>query len=59
MRILEANPDKIFWSYLSRNPSEGAMRILEANPDKIDWNVLCLNTGVFKNPYNQYHYVLK
>jgi hypothetical protein len=32
---------------------------LEANMDKINWSELCLNTGVFENPYNLYDYVLK
>jgi hypothetical protein len=39
--LLEANPDKINWSALSRNTS--AIHLLEANPDKIDWWALSEN----------------
>ncbi len=41
MRLLEQNPDKIDWFYLSKNPS--ALRLLEQNPDKIDWQLLSAN----------------
>jgi hypothetical protein len=32
--FLEANPEKIDWSYLSENPN--AIQLLETNLDKID-----------------------
>jgi hypothetical protein len=41
---LEANPDKIYWERLSKNPCKVAIRILEANPDKIDWSLNYLIT---------------
>jgi len=39
--LLEANPDKIYWNFLSANPA--AIHLLEKNPDKIDWNYLSMN----------------
>ena len=41
IRLLEANPDKINWMYLSGNLN--AIHLLESNPDKIDWRHLSLN----------------
>ena len=41
IHLLEANPDKIDWYYLSGNPN--AIHLLEANPDKIDWYHLSTN----------------
>jgi len=55
--LLNANPDKINWDNLSENPN--ALHLLEENLDKINWTILCLNTGVFENPFDQYNYVLK
>ena len=39
--MLEQNPDKIVWKYLSRNPN--AMHLLEQNQDKINWEYLSTN----------------
>jgi hypothetical protein len=41
--ILQSNPHKINWYYLSRNPN--AIDILEANPDKINWKGLSINSN--------------
>jgi hypothetical protein len=50
--LLEANPDKIDWILLSRNP--GAIHLLEANPEKIHWKWLSRNPNAIhileKNP---------
>ena len=35
IKLLEANPQKIEWVFLSQNP--GAIHLLEANPDKVAW----------------------
>ena len=35
IHILEVNPDKINWNWLSTNPA--AIHLLEANQDKINW----------------------
>lgn len=43
--ILEANPDKISFSHLSRNPNPRAFELLKANPSKIDWSAMSLNTS--------------
>ena len=40
--LLEANPDKIYWTWLPMNPA--AIALLEANQDKIDWDWLSFNT---------------
>jgi hypothetical protein len=42
IHLLEQNPDKIEWDYLSLNPN--AIHLLEANPEKIRWY------GLSKNP---------
>ena len=39
--LLEKNPDKIYWEYLSTNPA--AIPLLEKNPDKIKWRVFSKN----------------
>jgi len=50
--LLEKNPDKIHWGWLSQNPN--AIHLLEKNPDKINWNCLSLNPNAIhlleKNP---------
>jgi len=43
MQLLEKNPDKIDWYWLSGNPSEGAIQLLEKNQDKIYWEALSQN----------------
>jgi len=43
MQLLENNPDKIYWDWLSENSSEGAIQLLEKNPDKINWSSLSMN----------------
>ena len=42
--MLEANIDKINWSYLSENPA--AIHLLEANLDKINWGYLSMNPAI-------------
>ncbi len=46
IKLLEANQDKIRWSYLSCNPA--AIKLLEANQDKIDWSYLSSNPAAIK-----------
>ena len=46
MHLFEKNPDKINWSFLSRNSN--AIHLLEDNPDKIDWYELSRNQSIFK-----------
>jgi hypothetical protein len=43
MHLLEANPDKIDWDFLSLNPS--AISLLEKNIDKVNLLALCRNTN--------------
>jgi len=43
VQLLEQNPDKISWYFLSANPSKCAMRLLENNQDKIHWQFLSGN----------------
>ena len=35
MHILEQNPDKIYWEYLSLNPNPNAIQLLKQKLDKI------------------------
>ena len=39
--MLEKNPEKIDWGYLSSNPN--AIELLEKNQEKIDWKMLNFN----------------
>jgi ribosomal protein L24E len=52
IKLLEKNPHKINWEWLSRNPS--AIHLIEKNLDKIDWHYLSLNPSAIhlleKNP---------
>ena len=41
IHLLEANPDMIYWPYLSMNPA--AIHLLEANLNIINWNCLCFH----------------
>jgi hypothetical protein len=41
--FVEQNRDKIHWSWLSKNPSTGAISLLEQNQDRIDWDWLSRN----------------
>jgi len=43
--IIDENPEKINWSYLSLNTSDYAIEYLEKNPDKINWLHLSRNTN--------------
>jgi hypothetical protein len=46
-KVLEKNPDKIAWCFLSLNPN--AIQLLKQNPDKIAWFSLPMNpNAVFK-----------
>jgi len=46
IHLLEQNPDKIVWFYLSYNPN--AIKLLEQNPDKIIWEKLSTNPSIFE-----------
>ena len=46
IQLLEANPDKICWSKLSKNPNPNALKLLQANPEKIDWWNLSFNPNL-------------
>ena len=48
IHLLELNPDKIDWDFLSKNPGEDAIKLLEQNHDKIDWYELSRNQSIFK-----------
>jgi len=41
IHLLEQNPDKIDWWYISANPN--ALSLLNQNPRKIRWEYVCLN----------------
>ena len=41
LSLLEKNPEKIEWDWLSMNPC--AISLLEQNPEKIEWSHLSLN----------------
>jgi hypothetical protein len=41
--LLEKNPDKIDWTYLSKNPN--AIHLLEKYPEKINWGALSRNSN--------------
>ena len=45
IHLLEKNPDKIDWSQLSNNTSEGAMQLLEKNQNKINWEMMSQNSS--------------
>jgi hypothetical protein len=48
---LENNQDKIYWAWLSGNPSARALTLLEKNQDKIDWGMLSANPAIFEYDY--------
>lgn len=62
--LLEKNPDKIHWDYLSRNPA--AIRLIKENLEKICWSSLSFNTDpgaihlleneIRTNPHNSIHW---
>ena len=41
LRLLEQNPERISWLFLSENP--GAIHLLEQSPERIDWYWLSCN----------------
>ena len=41
--LLKANPNKIEWNYLSKNPNPEAIKLLKANKYNIDWELLSAN----------------
>ena len=43
IELLEQNPDKINWRYLSANTATRAIELLEQNLDKINWEKLSAN----------------
>ena len=62
--MLEANPDKINWEYLSLNPA--AIHLLKANPNKIEWTYVGSNdlarinyTYYLEHIVNNSSYILK
>jgi hypothetical protein len=44
--LLEQNPEKINWEWLSLNPNAKAIKLLEKNPEKITWRGLSENPGI-------------
>ena len=50
--MLEANPDKIKWGFLSENPN--AIHLMEQNPEKIIWIDLAKNPSIFEIDKTQY-----
>ena len=44
--ILEKNPNKINWYFLTLNANDKAIQLLKENPNKIIWNLLSLNTNI-------------
>jgi len=54
--LLEQNPDKIKWLYLSNNPSKCAIRLLGKNPDKITSDILFQSPHIFTYDYKQMKY---
>ena len=49
IQLLEKNPDKIDWFWLSSNPA--AIQLLKANPEKIDWAMFSSNPAIFEYDY--------
>jgi hypothetical protein len=59
MAFLEKYPDKIQWSFLSRNTCDDAIKILEKNPHKICWWSLSSNPsamGLIKKKRKKVHW---
>ena len=52
IHLLEANPDKIDWYYLSGNPN--AIHLLEANRTRIRWLPFSKNPAIFQCDYTFY-----
>jgi hypothetical protein len=46
---LEANPNKIEWIHLSKNPN--ALGLIKDNIDKIEWTCLLRNPAIFELDY--------
>ena len=49
IHLLEQNPEKINWHYLSQNPA--AIHLLEKHPEKIDWSWFSSNPAMFTYDY--------
>ena len=49
INLLEKNPDKIVWDYLSANPN--GISLLEQHPEKINWYDLSKNPNIFTYDY--------
>ena len=57
IELLKANPDKINWDVISKNPSPGVIELLKENPhEEIDWEQLSANPNAIEllkaNPDN-------
>jgi hypothetical protein len=48
MDLLTANPSKIKWRYLSKNPNPEAIKLLKTNLDEIDWYLLSANPAAIE-----------
>ena len=46
IHLLEAEPDKIEWRFLLKNPNASIIPLLQAHPDMIDWQELSYNPNM-------------
>ena len=51
--LLNANPTKINWEFLSMNPN--AINLLKMNQDKIKWRYISYNHNIFTNDIKKYN----
>jgi hypothetical protein len=47
MNIFTANPGKIDWWFLSRNPNPLFIKLLKAHKNDIDWKEFSKNPSIF------------
>jgi len=45
LKLLQQNPEKIDWLYLSSNSNDNALKLLQQNQEKIDWLYLYSNSN--------------
>ena len=51
--MLKANPRKINWRQLCRNPNPEAIEMLKAHPENIEWNMISCNPNIFVYDYEK------